>query len=68
MAMRFPVKLLSGRMQNYATLCDKIIQQYIIRGDISPHIRRLIVVIDRFCGDNRFCGEPRSIHIPGLFN
>ena len=32
------------RMQNYATLCDTIIQHYIIRGEISPHIRRLIVV------------------------
>ena len=42
-------------MQNYATSCDKIIQYYatlLIRGDISPHIRRLIVVNDRFCDDD----------------
>ena len=50
-----PVKLFRRGMHNYATLCDKFIQHYatlcIIRGDISPRFRRLIVVNDRFCGD-----------------
>ena len=35
-----------------ATLCDKFIQHYVIRGDTSPHFRRLTAVNDRFCGDN----------------
>ena len=39
------------RMQNYATLCDKY---YVIRGDISPHFRRVIAVNERFCGDKLF--------------
>ena len=47
-----PVKLFRRRMHNYATLWDKFIQHYVIRGDISPYFRRLIVVNDRFCGDN----------------
>ena len=34
-----------------AKLCN-IMQHYVIRGDISPHFHRLIVVNDRFCGDN----------------
>ena len=54
--IRIPVKLFRRRMQNYATLCDKIIQHYmqhcVIPGEISPHIRRHIVVNDCFCGDN----------------
>ena len=42
------VKLFRRRMQNYAILSDKFIQHYVIRGDISPHFRRLITVNDRF--------------------
>ena len=38
-------------MQHYVIHLYKIMQHNIIRGDISPHIRRLIVVNDRFCGD-----------------
>ena len=39
-------------MQHYVMQLYNIMQHYIIRGDISPHIRRLIVVNDLFCGDN----------------
>ena len=46
-----PVKIFRRQMQNYATLCDKFIQHYVVRGDISPHFRRLIAVNNRFCGD-----------------
>ena len=46
------VKLFRRQMQNYATLCGKFIQHYVIRGDISPHFRRLIAVNDCFCDDN----------------
>ena len=47
-----PVKLFRRRMKNYATLCDKFIQHYVIRSDISPHFRLLSAVNDRLCGDN----------------
>ena len=47
----FLVKLFRRRMQNYATLCDKFIH-CVIRGNISPHFRRLIAVNDHFCGDD----------------
>ena len=39
-------------MQHYVIKLYNIMQHCIIRGDISPHIRRHIVVNDRFCGDN----------------
>ena len=39
-------------MQHYVTNLYNIMQHYVIRGDISPHFRRLISVNDRFCGDN----------------
>ena len=39
-------------MQHYVTNSHTIVQHYVIRGDISPHFRRLIAVNDRFCGDN----------------
>ena len=39
-------------MQHYVTNLYNIMQHYVIRGDISPHFRRLIAVNDRFCGDN----------------
>ena len=39
-------------MQHYVTNLYNIMQHYVIRGDISPHFRRLIAVYDRFCGDN----------------
>ena len=39
-------------MQHYVTNLYNIVQHYVIRGDISPHFRRLIAVNDRFCGDN----------------
>ena len=39
-------------MQHYVIQLYNNMPHYIIRGDISPHIRRLIVVNDRFCGDN----------------
>ena len=39
-------------MQYYVIQLYNIMQQYIICGDISSHIHRLIVVNDRFCGDN----------------
>ena len=51
----FPVKLFRLRMQNYGTFCDKFLQHYVIRGDVSPHFRRLIAVNDRFCGDKLLC-------------
>ena len=38
--------------QHYVIKLYNIIQYCIIRGNVSPHIRRLIVVNDRFCGDN----------------
>ena len=50
-----PVKIFRRRMQNlqhYVIKVYNIMQHYITRGDISPHIRRLIAVNDRFCGDN----------------
>ena len=54
---RYPVKLFRRRawckiMQHYVIKLYNIRQHWIIRGDISPHIRSLIVVDDRFCGDN----------------
>ena len=39
-------------MQHYVTNLYHIMQYYVIRGDISPHFRRLIAVNDSFCGDN----------------
>ena len=39
-------------MQHYVTNLYNIMQHYVIRGDISPHFRRLIAVNDRFGGDN----------------
>ena len=39
-------------MQHYVTNLHNIMQHYVVRGDISPHFRRLIAVNDRFCGDN----------------
>ena len=39
-------------MQHYVIQLYNIMQHYIIRCDISPHIRRLIVVNNRFCGDD----------------
>ena len=39
-------------MQHYATNLYNIMQHYVIRGDKSPHFRRLIAVNNRFCGDN----------------
>ena len=39
-------------MQHYVTNLYNIMQHYVIRGDISPHFRRLIAVNDRFSGDN----------------
>ena len=39
-------------MQHYVIQLYNIMQHNIIRGDISPHIRRLIVVNDRFCDDD----------------
>ena len=38
-------------MQHYVTNLYKIMQHYVIRGNISPHFRRLIAVNDRFGGD-----------------
>ena len=48
----YSVKFFRRRMHNYATLRDKFMQHYVVRGDISPHFRRHIAVNDRFCGDN----------------
>ena len=39
-------------MQHYVTNLYNIMQHHVIRGDISPHFRRLGAVNDRFCGDN----------------
>ena len=39
-------------MQHYVTNLYNIMQQYVIRGDISPHFHRPIAVNDIFCGDN----------------
>ena len=47
-----PVILFRRRMQRYVANLYNIMQRYVIRGDISPHFRRLIAVSDRFCGDN----------------
>ena len=42
-------------MQHHVTNLYNIMQHYVIRGDISPHFRRLIAVSDRFCGDYLIC-------------
>ena len=39
-------------MQHYVKNSYNIMQHYVIRGDISPHFRRLVAVSDRFCGNN----------------
>ena len=39
-------------MQHYVTNLFNIMQHYVIRGDISPHFRRLIALNDRFYGYN----------------
>ena len=50
--MLIPSQTFSPPNAKYATLCDKFMQHYVIRGDISLHFRSLIAVNDRFCGDN----------------
>ena len=42
-----PLKLFRRRMQNYATLCDKFMQHYVIRGNISPPYRRERLLLRR---------------------